>query len=149
MNRSNIIESLEGRQLFSSGTAPFDHSYLPPAASSLAVAAIDINQLGLHVSTSPIDVRASAQSGDGKLLGNVLTAVTNGMTNDGNGVRRSSPISRSEPQATITPEFIGHTLAARQSAAAAPSVSEVVVTKFQPQEPPQSTRQETIMQDDR
>src|SRR5205823_2783988 len=54
----------------------------PPALSdgqilSLTVPKIDLNLLGLQLRTSPITVNASAQSGDGFLLGNVLTVVLN------------------------------------------------------------------------
>ncbi len=42
---------------------------------SLTVPALDLNLLGLQVSTSPITVNANAAEGDGKLLGNVLTSL--------------------------------------------------------------------------
>lgn len=44
---------------------------------SLTVPAIDLNLLGLILETSPITVDASATTGDGLLLGNLLTVVLN------------------------------------------------------------------------
>lgn len=44
---------------------------------SLTVPAIDVNLLGLLLETSPITVNASAESGDGLLIGNLLTVVRN------------------------------------------------------------------------
>lgn len=44
---------------------------------SLTVPAIDLDLLGLVLETSPITVNAAAESGDGRLLGNVLTVLLN------------------------------------------------------------------------
>lgn len=52
----------------------------PVGADSLAtivVPALDINLLGLRVQTSDITISVSADEGDGKLLGNLLTTVSN------------------------------------------------------------------------
>ena len=43
----------------------------------LTVPALDVNLLGLVLQTSPITVNASAETGDGLLLGNILTTVLN------------------------------------------------------------------------
>jgi hypothetical protein len=49
----------------------------PGMVLSLTVPALDVNLLGLKVETSPITVNANAQTGDGNLLGNVLTSLLN------------------------------------------------------------------------
>jgi hypothetical protein len=53
----------------------------PPAAEgslvTLRLEPLDINLLGLRIQTSPITVTISAESGDGRLLGNVLTIASN------------------------------------------------------------------------
>jgi len=54
----------------------------PPAANAdhlvtLHLKPLDINLLGLEVKTSDIDITVSADAGNGKLLGNLLTTVSN------------------------------------------------------------------------
>lgn len=49
----------------------------PGEILEVTVPAIDLNLLGLNLETSPITVEASAASGDGLLLGNILTVVLN------------------------------------------------------------------------
>jgi hypothetical protein len=53
----------------------------PPAEEgslvTLHLQPLDINLLGLQIQTSPISVTVSAENGDGKLLGNVLTLASN------------------------------------------------------------------------
>ncbi len=49
----------------------------PGQILSLTVPALDLNLLGLQVQTSPITVNADAQTGNGNLLGNVLTSLLN------------------------------------------------------------------------
>jgi hypothetical protein len=48
----------------------------PTQVLTLTVPSIDLNLLGLEVKTDPIVVTISAQSGNGKLLGNVISSVT-------------------------------------------------------------------------
>jgi hypothetical protein len=94
MNRNGLIESLERRELFSvtdlvidpfqslapadgaaTGTPTLDARLHSPAprGQAVTVAALDLNLLGVVARTGPTTVNVTAQSGDGKLLGNVLT----------------------------------------------------------------------------
>jgi hypothetical protein len=62
------------------GGIPISGDWAGPAvpANSIAVVhlkPIDLNLLGLEVNTSPITITVSTESGDGKLLGNLLTTV--------------------------------------------------------------------------
>jgi hypothetical protein len=49
----------------------------PGMVLSLTVPALNVNLLGLNLQTTPITVNANAQTGDGNLLGNVLTSLLN------------------------------------------------------------------------
>ena len=64
-----ITEPLDGTTSSSTNTAttPLLNLQLPP---------LDVNLLGVTVATSPITVTASAQQGDGNLLGNALTGLS-------------------------------------------------------------------------
>jgi hypothetical protein len=49
----------------------------PGMVLSLTVPALNLNLLGLNLQTTPITVNANAQTGNGNLLGNVLTSLLN------------------------------------------------------------------------
>lgn len=80
----SVLEALDG-----AGIAPLtsqNFATLPAAAPpnetsrqvlSLTVPAINLNLLGLVLTTTPITVNATAQTGSGDLLGNVLTTLLN------------------------------------------------------------------------
>ena len=101
MSRSTI-EPLEGRRMFSGG----------------AVDPVHLDLLGLHVDTSPItlDVKASARTGDGQVLGNLVYALAR---------------ARQQPAgADYTYDAQGNVARAEASQVTA---QDIHVTKFQPQ----------------
>jgi len=71
-----------GGTLIGDGNFNAGDSFLIQAAATdslatIVVPSLDINLLGLRVQTSEILISASADAGDGKLLGNLLTTVSN------------------------------------------------------------------------
>ena len=67
-------------QAGAAGALPVVGDFTDPAAAentilTLTVKPLDIDLLGLKVQSSPITVTVSAEAGDGKLLGNLLTTV--------------------------------------------------------------------------
>jgi hypothetical protein len=77
---NNTITDLVGNLLggLGLGDGNFESGFLANADSlaTLVVPALDINLLGLRVQTSDIFISLSADAGDGKLLGNLLTTVS-------------------------------------------------------------------------
>jgi hypothetical protein len=83
---NNTIADLAGNALggttlgdgnFAAGTSYLVLSANTDSLATVVLPALDINLLGLHVQTSEIIISVSADTGDGKLLGNLLTTVTN------------------------------------------------------------------------
>ena len=76
-NRLQNLLTRLNQQIPGIGAPPVPVSLAPGQFLELTVPALDVDLLGLNLQTSPITVNGTANTGDGLLLGNVITTALN------------------------------------------------------------------------